>query len=290
MPREKKSGRVAPLEIVMRTFRLRPSSVVAEAARFARLLRVRKLSRNHLLRIRNGARTSQEKMILLVATLRAMTGWPIRVTDLFDVEPLLTFAGATAVCGDTLAVSVFSPQPQRLASAMDEIDDHSSATQVLDRLYRENCALLLSTAICRYHVPPKDADGLVHDVFASYLERQPKVGDSRAYLLGAIRNASRHYWRKRAHESPFLPAHAETSDDATAAGLDRWALNVSLSVALSKLGDKCRQTLFRYYFAEERPDSIARDMNTTPGNVSQILHTCRRRIREIFRALTEPKR
>ncbi|HEX9983505.1 MAG TPA: sigma-70 family RNA polymerase sigma factor [Thermoanaerobaculia bacterium] len=295
MSRQRKEGDdISPLELFIRVYRLRPASLAAEADRIARVLKTRALSRNHLLRLRKGVPTSAEKMMLVVAALRSVTKLPIRVTDVFDLEPPIgrlrlgtLLAGAN---GATLALSIFSPSPRRAANVMNETDEQAGAVRNVEALYRSHAALLITTAICRYRVPPHDADGLVHDIFASFLERRPQVNDAQAYLLGAIKNASRHYWRKRAHEAPFLPEHANTADHGTTMYLDRWSLRHALAVTLARLGDKCRQTLFRFYFAEEQRDSIARELRTTPANLNQLLHTCRRRAREMFLSLMEPPR
>src|SRR5262245_30363582 len=65
-------------------------------------------------------------------------------------------------------------------------------------LYRELRGLLAFLAARRFGVPPDEAEELVHDVFAAYLRRQPAVHDLRAWFVGAICHASRHYWRKQA--------------------------------------------------------------------------------------------
>jgi len=163
-----------------------------------------------------------------------------------------------------------------------------TAVQRLEDMYHAHAPLLRTTARLRYRVPCDDADALVHDVFASFLERQPRVDDIRAYLLAAISHACKYYWRKRQHEAPLLPEHDDTKDDATSSRVDRWTLHVSLAAALAQLGEKCRETLRRYYIQEEKPDSIARSMDTTQGYVFQLLHSCRKRARDIYRRLTEP--
>ncbi len=158
----------------------------------------------------------------------------------------------------------------------------------LESIYHAHAPLLRTTAKLRFRVPPGDVDALVHDVFASFLERQPLVRDVRAYLLVAINQACMHYWRKRRYESPLLPEHEQTTDDRAGSGVDRWTLHLSLGATLAQLGEKCRETLKRYYIHEETPDAIARSLETTPGYVFQLLHSCRKQARAIYRRLTEP--
>jgi hypothetical protein len=47
----------------------------------------------------------------------------------------------------------------------------------------------------RFRIPAADVDALMHDVFASCFVNAPNVEEPRRYLLGAICNASRQYWR-----------------------------------------------------------------------------------------------
>lgn len=157
---------------------------------------------------------------------------------------------------------------------------------MLDVLYREHAPLLCATARYRHGVPPDDVQSLVHDIFASMLERRPQVDDMRAFLLGAMQNAARHYWRKRRHESPLLAEHEDAADESTADGLERWSTSLSLAAALAELGPKCRETLRRYYLDEEKPRDIAEHLDTSAAYVMQLLSSCRKRAREIYCRIT----
>src|SRR3954468_13166082 len=66
------------------------------------------------------------------------------------------------------------------------IDDQTevSTAHPLEVLYREHEGLLRSIAQYRYRIPPCDAEALVHDIFASFLERQPEAYDMKAFLIG----------------------------------------------------------------------------------------------------------
>src|SRR3954452_3970737 len=59
----------------------------------------------------------------------------------------------------------------------------------LEAVYREHEGLLRNIAQFRYRIPPCDAEALVHDIFASFLERQPEAYDVKAFLIGSINNA-----------------------------------------------------------------------------------------------------
>jgi RNA polymerase sigma factor, sigma-70 family len=168
-------------------------------------------------------------------------------------------------------------------------DLESQTNQSLEALYCEHESLLRSIARYRYGVPASDAEALVHDIFASFLERQPEALDSRAFLIGSINNACKHYWRKRQHEVPLLPQHELTPNDAEAAKLERWALRLSLGATLARLGGKCSETLRRYYLRDESAESIARKFDTSPAYIWQLLSSCRKRAREVYRSITKAK-
>src|ERR1700744_4153618 len=73
---------------------------------------------------------------------------------------------------------------------------------VIERVYLEHAPLLRRVAVRKFGIPPTDADTLVHDVFAAYIANPGAVrSDLRAWLIAAICNVSRNYWRtKEMHE------------------------------------------------------------------------------------------
>jgi RNA polymerase sigma factor (sigma-70 family) len=158
----------------------------------------------------------------------------------------------------------------------------------VEALYVEHERLLRSIAQFRFDVPPGDAEGLVHDIFASYLERQPDADDIKAYLVGSIHHACRHYWRKRKHEAPLLTEHEWRWRPDEPARMERWALRLSLGATLARLGGKCSETLRRYYLRDESVEAIARTLGTSPAYVWQLLSSCRKRARQIYTSITHP--
>ena len=165
----------------------------------------------------------------------------------------------------------------------------TAASQSLDVLYREHEGLLRSIAQCRYRICSSDAEALVHDIFASFLERQPEALDPKAFLIGSINNACKHYWRKREREVPLLPHHDLTPNDDEAAKLERWALRLSLASTLTRLGGKCSETLRRYYLRDESAESIAQELDTSQAYIWQLLSSCRKRARQIYQTITHSR-
>ncbi len=283
------------IEMFMQRMGISQKSVLAEAAKIARRMGIRPLSRTRLYRVRQGAASvSDEIMRLLVAVMRSLTGGDVHAWDLFDLEPAvpgMRWAGAAAPDdrfrgGSPLLSLFFVPHAFHHWRHSVSEQDPLSAPELLERLYIRHASFLRATARFRYGLPPEDGEELVNDIFASFLERQPRVDDERAYLLGALRNAVSHYRRKRRHEAPLGPEHEDTEDPYSLAREEEWTLRISLGMTLAQLGDSCRETLRRYYLLEHTTEQIARDLNTTPGYVFQLLHNCRRRARAIYEKLT----
>jgi RNA polymerase sigma factor (sigma-70 family) len=258
------------LQQVIDRLGLKPQHIVREAQRLAVALERPAISRQHFLRCRTGrAAATEDKIYIIVAAMRSMTGLLFRPSDLFELEPPV---GGSLQSTESVRRSIVSQE--------------SGATDRFESLYTEYGLLLRTIAMRRYHVPPDDAEALVHDIFAAYLERSEYVRDAKGWLIGAIGNASSNYIRKRRPESQLLPEHEEAVDGEAEARIEGWMRNVTIAAMLSRLGDKCRETLRRYYLREESKEAIAEHLDTSPAYVLQLLVTCRKRAQEILRNLS----
>lgn len=168
-------------------------------------------------------------------------------------------------------------QPPRL-DALEGTSTSSSA------LYLQFAPILRRIAIRKFDVPLSDVDGLVHDVFATYLTNPAVVRDLRSYLIGGICNASRQYWRERRREVPLC----NEEEALVAEGMfDGLAERLTVAATVARLRTRCREILRRYYFDGDHTDSIAAAIETTPRNVIYLLHVCRGRARKIYEMLTK---
>ena len=156
-----------------------------------------------------------------------------------------------------------------------------------DDIYVRHAPLLRHIAVHKFHVPLADADSLVHDVFISYLARPDQVRQPRPYLIGAICNASRHYWRERKNEEAALGSADFEFERPEEAILDVVGRKILISTMLARIGRQCRDLLRRYYLLGETTARIAEGRNTTPDYILFLLHRCRRSAREIVRSLLE---
>lgn len=152
-----------------------------------------------------------------------------------------------------------------------------------DALYATYQPLLRRIAMRKFGIPAADVDDLVQDVFATYLANPSNVRDLHPYLIGAICNASRQYWRKD-YASPFSPRPehrlcGSTPDDELIDGVVRTLL---LRATLGRLGTSCRDTLERFYLLGETTASIALSRDTSASYICRLLNFCRNRARKIF--------
>jgi hypothetical protein len=214
----KPSTRSTRLQQIIRALGLKPTHVVREAQRLAEALRRPSLSRQHFGRIRSGrASASEDKIYIIVAAMRSVTGLLFRPSDLFDLDPMfpegVTFGPlppllpmtARGMYSSNASAPVFSDSRSSRVWRLLVSQESGSTEDPFESLYTEYGLLLRTIAMRRYHVPPDDAEALVHDIFAAYLERRAYVRDVKGWLIGAIGNASNNYIRKRKPEAQLLP-------------------------------------------------------------------------------------
>jgi RNA polymerase sigma factor (sigma-70 family) len=284
------------LEQVLQALGLKPVHVVREAQRLAEELRRPSLSRQHFGRLRSGeAVASEEKIYIIVAAMRSVTGLLFRPSDLFDVEPMLTEtagfgpavpSGSTLIeRGSSVNVPVSSDSRTSRVWRLFVSHDSGSTDDAFESMYTEYGLLLRTIAMRRYHVPPDDAEALVHDIFTAYLQRRSYVRNVKHWLIGAIGNASSNYIRKRRPEAELLPEHEEAVDAAAEESVDGWIRRLTIAALLARLGTKCRETLRRYYLQEEPKEHIAAELATSPAYVLHLLVSCRKRAQELLRGL-----
>ena len=174
-------------------------------------------------------------------------------------------------------------------------DDDAPAAKASDRsiavedAYRHHAALLREIAEFKFNIPPADAECIVNEVFTSYMLRGELVRSPRKWLIGAVCHASRAYWRVAARTSPLSPDADYI--DPRANGLEKTIVDrVTMAAALEQLGPKCRETLRMYYAEGYSAAEIAVHLGTTSGYVMQLLHSCRKRVREAYDAVAKDKK
>lgn len=160
--------------------------------------------------------------------------------------------------------------------------DLISGNPAVEDAYQQHAARLRDIAEKKFNIPPLDAAGVVNEVFTSYMLRRDTVRDTRQWLVGAVCHASRAYWRAAARTTP-LPPDVGNYEHPDSPGLERRIVNrVTMARALNQIGPKCRETLRLYYAEGYSAAEIAVTLGTTSGYVMQLLHTCRKRVRQAY--------
>lgn len=276
--------RNTPLTAVMAAFGLKPRHIVQMAQRVAGEMGFRRsISRQYLGKLRNGrARATEEKILLLVMTIRELTGYAVRATDLFQLEPAVAGWGAPRLTPEILVPVSSAGASARVWRVFVPEPTGSAEDDAFEALYTEYGLLLRSIAMRRYGIPPDDAEALVHDTFVAYLERHTKINELKPWLMGAVSNGCKHYWRDRKRETPLPEDYEETIDPASNDTVDDCAWRITVAGLVARLGEQCRETLRRYYWRDESKESIAVTLSLSPGYVLHLLSSCRRRIREML--------
>ena len=176
------------------------------------------------------------------------------------------------------------PLPVREPSSLPDV--RATAIVAAEEVYSANVPLLRWIARKKFRIPGQDVEELVNDVFATYFANAPNVRASRPYLVGAICNASRQYWRR--HDA----AEAVTTiSDRSFAKVEKEGLvdtvnnKLLIATTLARLGRRCRELLYRHYIEGDTTESLAKGRGTTANNICQQLHQCRKDAREVVRSL-----
>jgi len=167
------------------------------------------------------------------------------------------------------------------------VDDAS-----IENIYLEHVVLLRRIAATK-GVPEEDAKTLVQDVFLQFIGNPTAVRTNlRAYLVAAICNASRNYWRSKRSEQRVFTNHdlADLQDSPKLAAegfVEELALEMTIGATLARLPEREREVLLRRYKYGEDSETIAAALNTTPNNVDQLMFTGKKRARIHYKMITQ---
>jgi len=157
-------------------------------------------------------------------------------------------------------------------------------------MYVEYRMLLLSVACRKFRIPECEAENLIQEVFLSYLQAGTRIENAKAWLVAAMCNASRHYWRAQGRTESLPEDYGERCDPSSNGVADRVAQEMTLHQALDYLQPRCRQTLYLHYFEGRSAGDVAREMETTNRYAEKLIHNCLKRVREIYLSITAVKK
>jgi RNA polymerase sigma factor (sigma-70 family) len=157
-------------------------------------------------------------------------------------------------------------------------------------LYVKHRPLLLHIACRKFRIGEPDAESLLQEVFLSFMTTTTKVENIKAWLVAAMCNASRHYWRGQG-KTESLPENFDDHCDPKSNSIaDQVAIEITLRQALDYLQPRCRDTLFLHYFEGRSAVDVAKQLETTSRYAEKLIHNCLKRVREIYFSITAVKR
>jgi len=147
-------------------------------------------------------------------------------------------------------------------------DDDLAAT------YEEHYDLLVGIAVERFGVPHADAETLVHEIFLDFLVHAARIRDRRAWLIGAVYNASKDH-RRHAQRVEPLPEHGpETADPRYVRVEEQWPAELAAREAFARLTPRCQLALRLRYIEGHTIPSIAKLLDTTKRYAAKLVARC----------------
>ena len=159
-------------------------------------------------------------------------------------------------------------------------------------LYVLHRPLLLHIACRKFRIAENDAEGLLQEVFVSFMTTTTKVENVKAWLVAAMCNASRHYWRGQGKTESLPENFDDHGDPKWQSFPDQVAMEITMRQALDYLQPRCKETLHLHYFEGRSAVDLAEQLNppTTVRYAEKLIHNCLKRVREIYFKLTTVKR
>lgn len=168
------------------------------------------------------------------------------------------------------------------------VSDHvgGGLADEVEALYLRHRTLLLFVGCRKFRVPECDAEGLIQEVFLSYLQNSTKVQNVRAWLVAAMCNASRHYWRLQGRVDQLPEDFSDRGDPRAQKVADEFAMKMTMQQTLGYLQPRCRETLFLHYYEGRSASDVAQELETTSRYAEKLIHNCLKRAREIYLNIT----
>jgi RNA polymerase sigma factor (sigma-70 family) len=147
-----------------------------------------------------------------------------------------------------------------------------------DAVYEEHVPMLIGLAIERFHLQKIDAQTLVHEVFLAYFLKADEIRDVRAWLIGAICNASRQFLRKNGRDVALTEEVANTPDPRHAA--ESLTDQIAARQAYACCTARCQLALSLRYIEGYSIDEIAAALKTTPRYAQNLVSRCLQQARD----------
>jgi len=198
-----------------------------------------------------------------------------------DPNVLETIAVAPATTVAAAEVDVVMPPP---------VPPRDPQPEDIGELYVRHRALLMHVGCRKFRIPEPEAEALIQEVFLSFMTTTTKVENIRAWLVAAMCNASRHYWRGQSRTEGLPDDFEDQTDPSSSEMAEKMARIITMQQALAYLQPRCRETLYLHYYEGQSANDVAVSLDTTARYAEKLIHNCLKRIREIYHSITAVKR
>jgi RNA polymerase sigma factor (sigma-70 family) len=149
--------------------------------------------------------------------------------------------------------------------------------------FRDETALMLRELepeirrlFVRFSVPYQDWEDLLQDCLLGLVRDRARVVSPKRWLLGAVANRCRMYWRSRRRDLVEAVDTAMLEEVARPAEPDdrRVGLNRDLTAAISGLPVHCRSILRLRYGLDRDSCEVATALGYSPGSIRQVTNRC----------------
>lgn len=181
-------------------------------------------------------------------------------------------------------------RPSATATVIEPPQVPATQADDVEVLYVQHRSLLLYVACRKFRVPETDAENLIQEVFLSYLQTGTTIDKPRAWLVAAMCNASRHYWRASGRTESLPEDFNEQSDPHSHSLAEEFTMRMTIRQVLKYLQPRCRETLWLHYFEGRSAGDVARELATTHRYAEKLIHNCLKRAREIYKTITAVNR
>ena len=159
----------------------------------------------------------------------------------------------------------------------------TAAVVDVEALYLAHRRLLLWVAGRKFHVPEADCEALLHEALLSLLRTRDVIANPKAWLIAAVSNASRAYWRERirtdAVEGTRIEAIVDTTDSLDA---DRIEREILVREVVSRMRATDREVLRLHYYEQLTAPEVAARLDTTTGYAEKLITKALKRARALY--------
>lgn len=217
---------------------------------------------------------------------------PSAQAELMELLAAIPQAAMVSVGGGIITMPTRGPTDRprpRIIQQLEQVESRASRERFLEQEYIKHRTLLMNVATEKFKIPSSDAEALVQEVFASLAVHESEILEPKAWLVGAICNASRHYWRAMGRTEELPRGRTETYDPEIhpePIEVPDYEMRLTVQAALQYLSPRCRDVILGHYFEGRSASDLAAKLGTTPRYMEKLIHNCLKRTRDIYLSLS----